>query len=317
MRSGDSIADLETFTVSDHGRVVDAADVQFWGVTFARDSDTFYATLATGGKTHLIKGSVSGRTAEVIHDNVECPSLSPDGTRIGYKKLVGDEGKWRFHVLDLATGADVALAETRSVDDQLEWLDDRNLLYHAGERHLDRAGRRLRHAARLRQARGLAGRRPLGRPRQPVEVGAPGLLGLAQRAAVERALERAGRVGREGELEARLVALLALEQVEDGAAEQQRVAAAGREARVGALVDAQDDGGADVLGLAREELRRALEAPRGVGAACGGSALAAAGRAGASPAARSGRASAARASPRRWRRAARARAARARGSPPR
>ena len=35
-------------------------------------------------------------------------------------------------MLDLATGADVALAETRSVDDQLEWLDDRNLLYHAG-----------------------------------------------------------------------------------------------------------------------------------------------------------------------------------------
>ena len=43
----------------------------------------------------------------MIHDNVECPSLSPDGTRIGYKKLVGKDGKWRFHVLDLATGADV------------------------------------------------------------------------------------------------------------------------------------------------------------------------------------------------------------------
>ena len=36
-------------------------------------------------------------------------------------------------MLDLASGADVALAETRSVDDQLEWLDDRNLLYHAGD----------------------------------------------------------------------------------------------------------------------------------------------------------------------------------------
>ena len=76
---------------------------------------------------------MSTRTARVIHDNVECPSLSPDGTRIGYKKLVGSDGTWRFHVLDLATGADVALAETRSVDDQLEWLDDHNLLYHAGD----------------------------------------------------------------------------------------------------------------------------------------------------------------------------------------
>src|SRR3712207_7448541 len=54
-----------------------------------------YATMATGGRvaqvgnrggTHLIEGSVSGRTAKVIHDNVECPSLSPDGTRIGDRK---------------------------------------------------------------------------------------------------------------------------------------------------------------------------------------------------------------------------------------
>ncbi len=134
MRRGETIADLETFTVSRAGRVVDAADVQFWGVTFARDSDRFYATLATAGETYLIAGRVSTRTARVIHENVECPSLSPDGTRIGYKKLVGTKGQtWRFHVLDLASGAETPLAETRSVDDQLEWLDDANLLYRAGD----------------------------------------------------------------------------------------------------------------------------------------------------------------------------------------
>ena len=133
MKRGTAITDLEKFTVSDHGRVIDAADVQYWGVTFGRDSDTFYATLATGGKTHLIKGSISQRTASVIRDNVECPSLSPDGTRIGYKKLIDDKGHWRLHVLDLATGSDVALAETRSVDDQLEWRDDKSLLYQFGD----------------------------------------------------------------------------------------------------------------------------------------------------------------------------------------
>jgi hypothetical protein len=133
MRRGTTIANLETFTVSKGGRVVDAADIQYWGVTFARDTDTFYATLATAGKTYLIKGSVSQRTGRVIHENVECPSLSPDGTRIGYKKLVGIKGtNWRFHVLDLASGTDTALAETTSVDDQLEWLDDGNLLYGKG-----------------------------------------------------------------------------------------------------------------------------------------------------------------------------------------
>jgi len=132
MRSGAAIANLESFTVSLEGRVVDAADVQFWGVTFERASDRFYATLATRGKTYLIRGQVSTRTARVIHRNVECPSLSPDGTRIGYKKLVRGNGKpWRFHVLDLATGVETPLAETRSIDDQLEWLDDDNVLYGA------------------------------------------------------------------------------------------------------------------------------------------------------------------------------------------
>ena len=132
MRAGTAIADLESFTVSRGGRVVDAADVQYWGVTFERDGDRFYATLATGGKTYLIEGRVSTRTARVIHNNVECPSLSPDGTRIGYKKLVGTKTRtWRFHVLDLASKVDTPVAETRSVDDQLEWLDDGHLLYGA------------------------------------------------------------------------------------------------------------------------------------------------------------------------------------------
>jgi hypothetical protein len=134
MRAGKPIADLETFTVSRAGRVVDAADVQFWGVTFAPDSDRFYATLATGGRTYLIDGRVSTRTAKVIHSNVECPSLSPDGTRIGYKKLVGSNpAVWRFHVLDLATGRETPLAEERPIDDQLEWLDESHLLYGNGD----------------------------------------------------------------------------------------------------------------------------------------------------------------------------------------
>ena len=53
--------------------------------------------------------------AHAIHENVECPSLSPDETRIGYKKAVGhDPPVWRFHVLDLATGRETPLAEQRA-----------------------------------------------------------------------------------------------------------------------------------------------------------------------------------------------------------
>ena len=103
-------------------------------MTFSKDGDTFYATMATGGNTYLIKASLRTRTGTAIHKNVECPALSPDETRIAYKKAVGhDPPIWRFHVLDLATGHQTALAETEPLDDQIEWLDDDNVLYRSGE----------------------------------------------------------------------------------------------------------------------------------------------------------------------------------------
>jgi hypothetical protein len=130
MARGTKIGDLEDFTVTRGQRQVTAVDVNFWGVTFAPDSDRFYATMATGGKTYLIQGSVSGRTAHVIDSNVECPSVSPDGKRIGFKKRVGpSSAPWRLTVLDLATMRETPLAETRSVDDQVEWLDGHTILY--------------------------------------------------------------------------------------------------------------------------------------------------------------------------------------------
>ena len=65
-----------------------------------------------------------------MRTDAECPSLSPDGTRVAYKKR-GDRatGEWRLAVLDLATGKETLLAERRSVDDQVEWLDDDRILY--------------------------------------------------------------------------------------------------------------------------------------------------------------------------------------------
>lgn len=132
--TGDTVvASLEQFRVTHRGRTIDAPDVNVWGVTFARDSDRFYATLATGGETYLIEGSVSGRTAHTLRENVECPSLSPDGRRLAYKKRVSHSGKtgwsWRLHTLDVATRRDTPLAERRSVDDQVEWLDNDRLVY--------------------------------------------------------------------------------------------------------------------------------------------------------------------------------------------
>ena len=131
LASGRRIGDLEQFTVTRAGRQVAAVDVNYWGVTFSpRDSDRFYATLATGGKTYLIEGSVSGQTAHVIHENVECPSVSPDGTRLVFKRRTGSSARpWRLTVLDLRTMRETPLAEPRSVDDQAAWLDDDHVLY--------------------------------------------------------------------------------------------------------------------------------------------------------------------------------------------
>jgi hypothetical protein len=132
MVKGRTIVDLEKFTVTKDGKQIRSQDFNFWGVTFARDSDEFYATLATGNHHYLVHGRVSTRTVAVLRDNVECPSLSPDGTRIAYKRRDGKPWHWRLHVLDLRTGADVATAERRPIDDQAEWLDNARVLYGIG-----------------------------------------------------------------------------------------------------------------------------------------------------------------------------------------
>jgi hypothetical protein len=131
--AGTSLGDLEDYKVLLDGKTIDKADFNFWGVTFTGEGAQFYATLGTGSHHYLIKGDATAKTATVIRDGVECPSLSPDGTRLGFKARVGKPFQWRFHVLDLKTGKETALQETRSVDDQIAWLDNRRLAYGVGE----------------------------------------------------------------------------------------------------------------------------------------------------------------------------------------
>jgi hypothetical protein len=132
LAKGKPLVELEKFAVTKDGKRIQSQDFNFWGMTFARDSDEFYATLATGSHHYLVHGRISTRSVEVVRDNVECPSLSPDGTRIAYKRRDGKPWHWRLHVLDLRTGADVATAERRPIDDQAEWLDNARVLYGIG-----------------------------------------------------------------------------------------------------------------------------------------------------------------------------------------
>lgn len=130
-KDGRSLGNLEDWTATVDGRPLLAASRNFWGGTFAPDDDTFYVTAAVGQTTWLMKGSIRGRTLTSMRTDAECPALSPDGTKLGYKKRLGNAtpGVWRFAVLDLASGTETLLAETRNVDDQLEWLDDAHVLY--------------------------------------------------------------------------------------------------------------------------------------------------------------------------------------------
>jgi hypothetical protein len=132
MRSGRLLGNLEGFAVIRDGKPFEAVDFNFWGVTFAEDPNRFYATLRTGDHYYLVEGDVKRRTVRVLRDGVECPSLSPDGTRIAFKNRIGDENRWRLRVLDLATLEDHPVAERRSIDDQPEWLDERTLVYSNG-----------------------------------------------------------------------------------------------------------------------------------------------------------------------------------------
>jgi hypothetical protein len=125
------LTDLEQFTVLRDGRPFTAVDFNFWGVTFAADSDRFFATLATGGIPYLVEGRVSDRRIRIIGATGECPSLSPDNTRLAYKHRLPGSNVWQVRVIDLATRAVTPLTgETRSVDDQVEWRDDTRVLYH-------------------------------------------------------------------------------------------------------------------------------------------------------------------------------------------
>ncbi|MFC3450140.1 TolB family protein [Amycolatopsis speibonae] len=122
---------LEDFAVTVDGKPYKAADFNFWGVTFTRQPNRFFATMSTGSHRYLVEGDSQARTVKTLRDNVECPSLSPDETRIAYKSAIdGDPAKgWRVSVLDLASGTVTPLAETRAVDDQPAWLDDHTVAY--------------------------------------------------------------------------------------------------------------------------------------------------------------------------------------------
>lgn len=130
-KTGEYVPSIEHFSVTLDGKPYRAADVNYWGISFADDDNTFYASLATGGERYLVRGDFKAETVETLATNVECPSISPDGTRLAFKQAIDNDPLqgWRISVLELSTMKVTNLSETRSIDDQPAWLDDQTVAY--------------------------------------------------------------------------------------------------------------------------------------------------------------------------------------------
>ena len=96
LHTGDTVADLEDFRVLRDGKDFKRQNFNFWGVTFAHDDDRIYATLGSGKESYLVQGSIKSRTFHVLTTHLECPSLSPDETRIAFKQSLDSHGSLAY-----------------------------------------------------------------------------------------------------------------------------------------------------------------------------------------------------------------------------
>jgi hypothetical protein len=129
LETGKEVADLEDLQLTKDGKPFSSDDLYFSGVTFADDDDRFYASLGSEETSYLVEGSLRDRKLKVIADGVDSPSLSPDGTHVAFRRLVGGDGNWRLFVMDLRTRKAVRLAGNDPIDDQAEWLDAARVVY--------------------------------------------------------------------------------------------------------------------------------------------------------------------------------------------
>lgn len=113
-------------TLLPHGEALGAIDENYWGTTYI-DSQTFYATVGFGEETNIVAGDVRTGELNIVHANASCPEVSPDATTIVAKEQRGQS--FQLVAINTETGARRDLAETRSVDDQVEWIDDNTIVY--------------------------------------------------------------------------------------------------------------------------------------------------------------------------------------------
>jgi hypothetical protein len=117
-----------------NGLAVDASeeryqrfDATYWGLSFV-DENEFYITGFYGDAPEIMRGTIDSMTIEPTGWIGSCPSISPDGQTLVFKEQRPDGG-YDLAAVNVATQEKWLLGESRSVDDQVEWLDNDTILY--------------------------------------------------------------------------------------------------------------------------------------------------------------------------------------------
>ena len=128
-----SYGNLEKFTLVIDGRTVDPQRPQRLGRHLRRRPAPSTPPSAPAGRPTWSGATSATRTLTAVTENAECPSLSPDGTRVAFKVDARPGRRAALGTRRCSTSPPgkrtVLDRRTRSVDDQVEWLDDDTLLY--------------------------------------------------------------------------------------------------------------------------------------------------------------------------------------------
>ncbi len=124
------LADLSTFKVVESAALqMPARRFNVWGVSFDPAAPgRFVATVGAGGEVFLAQGDLAAKTLVLLRKDMECPSYSPDGKRIAFKRRKPGGG-WLPAIYEPASGREWVLQEARSLDDQILWLDNDTIAY--------------------------------------------------------------------------------------------------------------------------------------------------------------------------------------------
>jgi len=124
------LADLSTFRVVESDALqMPARRFNVWGVSFDPNAPgRFVATVGAGGAVFLAQGDLAAKTLVLLRKEMECPSFSPDGKRIAFKRRKPDGG-WLPAIYEPASGREWVMQESRSIDDQILWLDNATIAY--------------------------------------------------------------------------------------------------------------------------------------------------------------------------------------------